>query len=682
MSEYSNIYAEDVKVTYNNVEYSLSQELFNYYNVNDDIDLSCVWAVSDVFNKIYYHNATSMINNYELAYDEKITNIGLTWLYRAVNYANQFVGFQFGTGDVYKSKVRPWGFDTRVIRNLNTVNILGTLSNISGININDGSSRYFTCKEVIDGETSDGLKIENYIVDFYDLTSKIGFNYLKDDGSVTLSRIGLGIVMYGNNDGSPRAIIEQQGITGQYVANWNRNTGINYGSSTSSNDRVDYTQNGTVFMHGMPQSCKSNVETNVNGIFKINDDIYQQSNNGNPIIGSRLYITLSYASKIMASIGVYFDYINPGTNKTIDDRIKDGNVVLGEMLSNGHTTGKWLKTKREIYSAENYEKDTENKELDPTMQPEGDDDELAVQLIGQNSQLAKFMHYYIMNESEIEELGVNIRSALVENPMQYLISLKEIPYYFERFIAGGSVKENIWMGPWEAASATGFRIQSSTAVAIIGSININRYFNNFLDYSPYTNVSLYVPYCGKIELPVDIVMGKNLQIYISFDYESLNCIAMIYSNGAYVTNIHGNIGKDYSVSATNGFLKGLGSALSVFETTALIGASFVNPGFALELPSSVVNTVNSLSKNYSISKESSNDFTNFKAPQQCCLFISRPRLEDLKGFKKSVGVRCEKFGALSTFSGLTVCRNPHINIECTDTEKDMIKQLLENGVIL
>lgn len=359
-------------------------------------------------------------------------------------------------------------------------------------------------------------------------------------------------------------------------------------------------------------------------------------------------------------------------------------VRLGKMGSDGVVVhNEWIIGEEEIKKSDNPNKNGDYSNLPDRDTPVIDDnDDLALQLLGQNSQLAKFMHYYVMNDSEIEELGINIRSALVENPMQYLISLKEIPYYFERFISGASVKENIQMGPWDAASATGFRIQSSTAVAIIGSIKINRYFNNFLDYAPYTNISLYVPYCGKVELPVDIVMGKSLSVLISFDFESLNCVAMIFSDGAYITNIHGNVGKDYSVSATNGFLKGLGSALSVFETTALIGASFVNPAFALELPSSVVNTANSLSKNYSISKESSNDFTNFKAPQQCCLFMSRPRLEDLKGFKKSVGVRCEKFGALSTFSGLTVCRNPHINIECTDTEKDMIKQLLENGVIL
>lgn len=361
MSEYSSVYAENTIQTYNDVNYSLTQDLYNYYNVNDDIDLSCVWAVSDVFNKLYYSKAVAMVNNYELAYNERSTSIGLTWLYNLASYANQYVGFQWGAGSVRTTKYRPWNLETRVIRNLNTKNILGTLASISAIKIADGTSRTFTCAEIIEG-TSNG----EYIVQFEDFNSKLGFSYLNDSGQEVVSRIALGIVMYGDESGSPRAIINNKGITGPYTFNWYRNTGLNYGGSSYTDDKLDYDSAGDIYMHGMPGSCKTDLTDRQDGIYEIANGIYNKITSGPAVNNGRLYISLDLASKIMASCGVYFKYRDVSGAKTIDDRIIAGDVVLGEMLNNGHTTGKWLRTLREIITAANYDKDTENQELDPT----------------------------------------------------------------------------------------------------------------------------------------------------------------------------------------------------------------------------------------------------------------------------------------------------------------------------
>ena len=64
------------------------------------------------------------------------------------------------------------------------------------------------------------------------------------------------------------------------------------------------------------------------------------------------------------------------------------------------------------------------------------------------------------------------------------------------------------------------------------------------------------------------------------------------------------------------------------------------------------------------------------------LTSTNPNLK-ISMFGHTVGYLCNTIGKLKNFSGFTVCANPHITgVNCTDSEKEEIKRLLEEGVIL
>lgn len=50
-----------------------------------------------------------------------------------------------------------------------------------------------------------------------------------------------------------------------------------------------------------------------------------------------------------------------------------------------------------------------------------------------------------------------------------------------------------------------------------GSIDIEPFFNNFLDFAPFTSIYLYIPFSGEYEIDVNKVMGKTLTIDYYFD---------------------------------------------------------------------------------------------------------------------------------------------------------------------
>lgn len=361
------------------------------------------------------------------------------------------------------------------------------------------------------------------------------------------------------------------------------------------------------------------------------------------------------------------------------------NLYVGYQNSDGETTGVLIPSSEWGTTDSLQIKTPELKDFpDIEIKPEddGDDDELAQQTMGLGKQEAKFLKYYSMSSDDVDALSADIDATTFSNPIQYIVSLTEFSPIINKFIDAFSDLENIHLGGWTAPNASGYRIKESNALFLVGSTRVERVFNNFLDYSPYTMLNLYVPFCGSVQLPVDTFMGKTLSVWISFDIDSMNCLAMIFADGGYISNISGNLGKGYSISQTNYELYRLRALGGIFGVVTNLGAIAFNPVSALGLPATVGGMINSFNKSYSTLKQGNSDYTDFRTPCKCCLFRSMPRIDDLTGYKKSVGIRCEKFGKLKEFHGFTVCRNPHINVSATEEEKELLYELLTNGVIL
>ena len=60
-----------------------------------------------------------------------------------------------------------------------------------------------------------------------------------------------------------------------------------------------------------------------------------------------------------------------------------------------------------------------------------------------------------------------------------------------------------------------------------GSITIKEYGKNCFDYAPYTKITIFLPYIGYRQLPVDEVMGKTISVKYHCDCLTGDCIAFI-----------------------------------------------------------------------------------------------------------------------------------------------------------
>lgn len=60
------------------------------------------------------------------------------------------------------------------------------------------------------------------------------------------------------------------------------------------------------------------------------------------------------------------------------------------------------------------------------------------------------------------------------------------------------------------------------------TITLNEYSGSFLDYDSNTQVSLYLPYIGTVQLDTAIVMNKEINIKYNIDLFTGNCVANVF----------------------------------------------------------------------------------------------------------------------------------------------------------
>lgn len=92
-------------------------------------------------------------------------------------------------------------------------------------------------------------------------------------------------------------------------------------------------------------------------------------------------------------------------------------------------------------------------------------------------------------------------------------------------------------------------------------LTIKERYGSFLDYSPYTEIKLFLPFIGFVDLDADLVMGKTLDIYYRLDYITTNAMVEIrvadgedhgqFGTGRTIYVFDTTVGTSISMSRTN-----------------------------------------------------------------------------------------------------------------------------------
>ena len=293
----------------------------------------------------------------------------------------------------------------------------------------------------------------------------------------------------------------------------------------------------------------------------------------------------------------------------------------------------------------------------------------------------------LSGEVGLKEIGQAL-GALVDNVYnigQSFINSKLIDYVIDCHIIpcypSVGTKEKIKVG-FKTFNQESLKVTSDYVSVDCGSLNIAEYYNNFIDYVG-TEAKLYLPFVGFIGLEPEFFQNGTIKVVYSFNIVDGSFMAHVLSTssksklkdtviGSYSGNccVHIPItGLNYSTLVTS-VLNGTGATVSNLMSGNVIGA--------------VDNALNTLSSKPSMQNSngysSSSAFLGIRKPY---LLISRIVSSFSNNYPRENGLPLNVSKTLSEMSGLTVVKNAILDgLSCTTGEKEMIKNMLEKGVIL
>ena len=352
-------------------------------------------------------------------------------------------------------------------------------------------------------------------------------------------------------------------------------------------------------------------------------------------------------------------------------------IITGGMVT-GYTTD--MDAKSDIDEWEIL--DNHNIPIIPPSSGTGDDiDEIGINDFPIND-IGGLARYYAIDRFQLDELQADFKNSTTGIPLdagQFVIGLYQLPIDIPSICT--TSQEKIVLGKLET-NAVGKKLLTVNRKIHLGSYFISpNCGNNFLDYSPYTEIKLYIPYCGMVELPPNLFINSTVNVDMIVDIISGSCKGIVMCNNTFYTSVNGSLMCSLPLSLEQCATKSLSIINSA--NSIMSGIIFGNKNY------SALNTVTTLGEamiennNIAPSHISGNmdSVVNFYEPQCCILFMTYPEV-NMGDIGKTHGKVCNYQDTLNNCHGYTVVNNPHLEIKCTNTEKDEITKLLEQGVIL
>ena len=221
-----------------------------------------------------------------------------------------------------------------------------------------------------------------------------------------------------------------------------------------------------------------------------------------------------------------------------------------------------------------------------------------------------------------------------------------------------------------------------------GSVSIDKYVGSFLDYSPYTKISIYLPYIGIHELSADDLMGDSVQVVYNIDVLSGACGCFIKSSSKGVLySFNGSCISNIPLTSIN-FSSAIQNAVSAVCSGAAViagistGAAPITAMGAAGLLNSACNTA--INSKPTVQRSGSlGGSAGVLSVQKPYIIIERPDFSVPYNFNHYVGQASNITSTLGSLTGFTICEYVHIEgVPATEEEIREIEQLLKEGVYL
>ena len=433
--------------------------------------------------------------------------------------------------------------------------------------------------------------------------------------------------------------------------------------------------------------------------------------------------------KQVALLGFWFTSDNTNiTTRVTGTGCTDVNTYLPE-IKDGITTGRyWSGTAAAAQDAASWGDDWREK---VNYQPGGgskeENDFGNLNTVLHRGSIAAGCKWYGLTETQLNALVTWMNSGYQPasndqfvndfkgvNPAEYITSITYLPFYP---IPSGT-DELINIGPLSTA-ISGRKIAYEYGVTVdLGSYTLDRYFDDFRDFKPYTAISLYIPFCGTVELDAANYYNRTINVKLMIDMSTGSCTGLVFANDLLIDTISGQCGVKIPLAAFNmgDYQNAIinaqyqlkqaerekDTALIGIYAGAIIAGATASSGVGLlagaagiiygnykynaavdKIENIEYNIEHMQPKQTNISTGSPTNSLGMEYDAR--LIITRPTTldTDINIYGHTVGYMTNKQGILSDFSGFTQCTNVDLSgIPMTSSELASIHEALKSGVYL
>lgn len=314
-----------------------------------------------------------------------------------------------------------------------------------------------------------------------------------------------------------------------------------------------------------------------------------------------------------------------------------------------------------------------------------------------------FMRIYNITEAKLNELASELWNpsfwnTIVKNfesPFENIISLGLIPYsgFFGTLepIQIGNYESNIQA---DALANTYYELDCGNV-----TFHTEWLSQSFLDFEPHFKMQVYLPYCGVVDVSPSEFQYKTMNIKYHFDIFSGSCVAFIIAIGDGVSHVlyqkEGNIKTELPINAqnyTNVYNNAIGSVFSlagaglgVLGATAMMGGAGITAlgvaGAGLMAGKSISNMA-SVKPDYQRAGNigGCHGLMGVQIPYVICTLPNSIEPSTFKELHGYVSKKSMRIGDVSGFLSANVDMEKLNNINCTDTEKQMLQTALASGI--
>ena len=287
---------------------------------------------------------------------------------------------------------------------------------------------------------------------------------------------------------------------------------------------------------------------------------------------------------------------------------------------------------------------------------------------------------YNPTAGEIDSLGsylwgssiVELLSKFLQNPIDAIITLHQI--YVTPTISG---RKNIKLGYLDSGVGADCVSQQYESLDC-GNVFVPEYYNDARDYSPWTQVQIYLPFIGIMPLSAEDIIGSTVNVKYGIDvytgallatvtvtkpdgttqtlytYEGSGCVQYPLTGGNMTGIIRGGLGM-----LTGGLVGGVSGALVGGLTGALSGGATVSRSSGFGGNSGAM---------------------AYKKPY---IIITRKIPDDAVNYPHFYGLPANKTTTLISCSGYTRVKDVNLDsVKATEREKKEIDTLLKQGILV